>query len=604
MRRIVVFGMLWMMCCVAMAQEDDEMELIMRLTGVGDVEELDAEEVERLLRLLEHPVDLNTASSSRLAGCGLMTAYQIAALTDYRMHHGDVMSFMELAAVDGFNADMVEAMRPFVTLSGTDFIPQDRVRGARHELAVRGAGKGTFTTAEGGTGGGEKMTAEGGTGGVKGARPWGGVQIDADWSYGMKYTIEAGPRLTGGLGMTRAYGGDTYAPSAYTGNLQWDFRRIGGKLIIGDFNARFGQGLALWSGMLMDNLSSPSAMMRKPTGLSRASSFTGSSAMSGAAVELGLGSFTLSAAASYPLVALINAAWTGFNGKVSMTHVADGPSSQGSSSNVSKSDDGWHINKVSMRTSADAAFCFNGVNAYGEAVYSWDEHKPSVLAGTDFPTGENIRTGIQVQCNPGTLHCLAASAAGNGRGGRFGGTLSASATYYPLPKKGNTGSSTQVKARFDGEYSFTQRFKLKFRLTERYRTWGPAFKTEARADVSYSSGAFTLMSRIHLLKCDGVSGLGYVEAAWKPHELALYIRQGIFFVDDWDDRIYVYERDAPGSFNVPAMYGRGLWGNVVLSWKVSRAVKIYLRAAYTSYLLMEKKKPGKAELKLQSVFRF
>jgi hypothetical protein len=52
MRRIVVFGMLWMMCCVAMAQEDDEMEPIMRLTGVGDVEELDAEEVERLLRRL------------------------------------------------------------------------------------------------------------------------------------------------------------------------------------------------------------------------------------------------------------------------------------------------------------------------------------------------------------------------------------------------------------------------------------------------------------------------------------------------------------------------------------------------------------------------
>ena len=95
-----------------------------------------------------------------------------------------------------------------------------------------------------------------------------------------------------------------------------------------------------------------------------------------------------------------------------------------------------------------------------------------------------------------------------------------------------------------------------------------------------------------------------METAWKPGNLSLYVRQGVFCVDDWDDRIYVYERDAPGSFNVPAMYGRGLWGNVVLSLKVSRWMKIYFRAAYTSYVFMEKKKPGKAELKLQSVFRF
>ena len=80
----------------------------------------------------------------------------------------------------------------------------------------------------------------------------------------------------------------------------------------------------------------------------------------------------------------------------------------------------------------------------------------------------------------------------------------------------------------------------------------------------------------------------------------------MFCVDDWDDRIYVYERDAPGSFNVPAMYGRGVWGSVVMSWKVSRALKVYLRGGYKSYVFMveEKKKPGKAELKLHAVLKF
>ena len=88
--------------------------------------------------------------------------------------------------------------------------------------------------------------------------------------------------------------------------------------------------------------------------------------------------------------------------------------------------------------------------------------------------------------------------------------------------------------------------------------------------------------------------------------LTLHVRQGIFLIDDWDDRIYVYERDAPGSFNSPAMYGRGLWTSAAAALKISRRIRLYMRAAFTAYPLMEeeKKKPGKAELKLQIQFRF
>jgi hypothetical protein len=86
----------------------------------------------------------------------------------------------------------------------------------------------------------------------------------------------------------------------------------------------------------------------------------------------------------------------------------------------------------------------------------------------------------------------------------------------------------------------------------------------------------------------------------------LYLRQGFFFIDDWDDRIYVYEHDAPGSFTAPAMYGRGLWTSVSAGMKLSSRLRMYARAAYTGYTFMEqeKKKPGKAELKLQLQCRF
>ena len=42
--------------------------------------------------------------------------------------------------------------------------------------------------------------------------------------------------------------------------------------------------------------------------------------------------------------------------------------------------------------------------------------------------------------------------------------------------------------------------------------------------------------------------------------------------DNWNDRIYCYERDAPGSFNIPAYYGRG--------WAASLVGRLKLRADY------------------------
>ena len=94
--------------------------------------------------------------------------------------------------------------------------------------------------------------------------------------------------------------------------------------------------------------------------------------------------------------------------------------------------------------------------------------------------------------------------------------------------------------------------------------------------------------------------LRLIETGEKNYEFRKYIPKKFF------DRIYVYERDAPGSFNVPAMYGRGWFASAVASAHVTGWLRLYARASYTGYHFMEpeKGKPGKAELKFQMVFRF
>jgi hypothetical protein len=110
--------------------------------------------------------------------------------------------------------------------------------------------------------------------------------------------------------------------------------------------------------------------------------------------------------------------------------------------------------------------------------------------------------------------------------------------------------------------------------------------------------------RTDIVKGDGFAWAGYLEGGYKGKRLSFYMREGIFFVDAWNDRIYIYERDIPGYYNVPAMYGRGMWSSVTGTYQFSNHVKANLRAAYTCYPFMKEKKPGKAELKFQLSFRF
>ena len=150
----------------------------------------------------------------------------------------------------------------------------------------------------------------------------------------------------------------------------------------------------------------------------------------------------------------------------------------------------------------------------------------------------------------------------------------------------------------------SEKTAIKLRVNERFRTWGKPLRTDARLEMFLYSRHWDATIRVNALKCDEISFLIYGEGCLKAKSLKAYLRAGVFYADSWDDRIYAYERDAPGTFNVPAYYGRGIWSAAVLRWRFARWGKAYLRASLCSYALMKEPKPGKAELKLQLQYRF
>ncbi len=584
------------------AQQLSEIDMIMRLKGVDSPEDADPYEVERLEELIRKPLRINHASLSRLEEDGILSHYQAVSLMDYRSRHGDVLSYTELSAVDGFGSAFVQMISPFISLeSGSMPGTAASDSKAGHEIMLRAASKTTFA---------------------------GGAPDGHDYSYAVRYSLSNAGQYAAGVAFAKSYDAAGLVPQTLCGYLRRDFKFSRGKLMAGDFNARFGQGLALWNGMSVGSMASPAAFLKRSSGLSPSSSCSGVYAFRGLAADLDLGRFRISSFVAMDgledglsLLPAANVSYFGRYGQVGMTHYAE----------FALTSDRTYI--PDMKTSADISLCLAGTDLFAECAYDWAANTIAALAGAVFPTGEDMRMAAMLRYYPpgysplrsaaarSTTRCSnehALSISGEASMGKwvslrgkdsFGSSVrrascqfSLDAACFPDPKEGDDPCDLQLKANTEWTVMLAEVFRLKLKASERVRTWGKPFRTEVRADMSYICDPWTLTLRLNMTDCDGTGFLTYIEGGYKTQKCAIYMRQGVFCIDEWDDRIYAYERDAPGSFSVPAYYGRGVWTALTGSWRFARWGRMYARAAFLGYPFMEKKKPGKAELKLQFIF--
>ena len=574
------------------SQEYDSYTAISEFTGHISLEDIDPEEVERLEKLLLRPLQINMMTAARLRECGLLTQYQTASLVTYRSLHGDVHSLTELAAIDGFGQEFVKKLAPFISL-------RSRLPSAGRSIDRRHISQ--EIEVKGGLRAGEKVSRQ----------------------YAARYMIDAGGSLSGSISVSKS--ADSDKPDAISGNLFWHSQRHSAKLGAGSFNARFGQGLALWNGMSISGQNRPSSYLKKTSYISPSNSFSGNYSFKGLAAEVTAGCFKLSALAALTekrnnlgFLPAGNISWLWPFGQIGLTQYVE------------------FANHMipDMKTSCDIALTIQGVDIFAEAVYDWCGRAAASLAGIVFPVEENLKFGTLLRYYPADFNStysaairsltncsneygasLSSEFSGgswiriNGHDGfasnhrRFSGSASLDAAHFPLAKNSRNPGALQIKSLADMRIMLSGSLELNFRLSERYRTWGNKFRTDARLDISYYSRLFDLSFRANAVKCNDVSFLFYAEGTFHRASLKLHFRTGVFHVDRWDDRIYAYERDIPGSFNVPAYYGRGYWISFTGNWKFARWGRAYLRGSMTQYPFMQTKKPGKAELKLMLKFQ-
>lgn len=248
----------------------DLISAILLLAGAGAAEEMSESEMERFYHFAQHPLRINQVPKSRLLSCGLFSTYQVEAIEDYKSRSGDILSLSEFALVDGIGPVAAEALSFFVSFDSSRPPGMKENNYFHEDLMIRGGYK------------------------VKGSD-----KTDRTASFGLKYHLEAGERMEFFWSTRRNYSLPATDALFVPGTLSLAlYGRRGGKMIIGDFSARFGQGLALWSGFSMSGFSTVDSFRRNAGGFSPTSSFT--STLCGLAGDYIIDGWTISTGLSVP----------------------------------------------------------------------------------------------------------------------------------------------------------------------------------------------------------------------------------------------------------------------------------------------------------------
>ncbi|MBR4826364.1 MAG: hypothetical protein IKZ91_00575 [Bacteroidales bacterium] len=489
---------------------------VLRITGAGSVEELDESTMERFRALSLHPLDLNSAGRSRLLASGLFNAFQVASFLDYRQRAGDVLSFTELSLVDGFPADFTDALRLFVRLESRDAPGKRRGDRLKADLMIRGSMK----EQDGGS------FAYGGK-----ARLSYADRVELNWASRTTYS-------DGELGIGTV-------SAAYYG------RRALGKVVLGHFGARFGQGLTQWSGFSMQPYGSVSALRRSGTGFASTASF--SPELCGIAADFDLGRWNIGAA--YSIIGKLPIANASYTGKTFTAGITASGRAAGAY---------WQLGIPSM-------------SIYGEL--AWNDGLQA-LAGLMWVPAYGCKTAAVVRYTGGVPELIA----GAGLKG-FDAVAAISTKQFRAMAK----YAPELTA---GPLTITPALRLAARRTDSWRL-------EGRGELQLDLSGWMLRSRLDVVHSTGLAWLVNAEAGRSEGPLKAWFRWTLFKIENWPDRIYVYERDAPGSFNVPAYYGKGFALSATASWKPSRHHGFHCRVSYTSYPWNTIEKPSKLEVKLQ-----
>ena len=668
-------------------------DAVLLLCGAGTLEELSEDEWERYRHLADHPLDLNACTRSAMLSSGLFSPFQAASVLDRRMRDGDILSYTELGYTDGFTPELARALSHFVVLRSRNPPGKPSVPQLHASLLLRTscsgsssvpAARAALQTAAAHSTSGANSTASGKNPSAATSSSASGKNdpFSGSAAFGIKTAISLEGRLDAFWSARKSYSDRTFGPG--TISLAIYGKSIPGRILLGDYSARFGQGLLLWSGFSIAGFSSVQSFRRNASGLSASSSFTRT--LHGIGLDLALGRSTISAVWSTPVQSTSPRLLA-----LNYNHIF-----RTSSTGATLLADPGRLYAASIdfraglpRLSLSGEFAFELLPASASAALA--PAPASVAASAAVPS---LAAPAVVASASASAALVTASAAVPSLAApavaasasvapvsaasatpqpdspaaifvpagllsavwtpSYGTRLAILARYYPqnwsqLAASPPSAFST-AKDEFGSAFLFqSARYTLSLDLARRlseanwqYRLLASAnlpfrlglpgrtqrkvnnstgidgtisvrslsrfrpsqslpFRQDLRCDLKLELNRLKLNTRCNLLWCRNFAMLGYIEPGFSDQFYSLWFRLTGYSVPSWDDRISTWERDIPGSFTLPARYGKGLALSCTSSLTIQRKRLRHRLNARLSYDVYSRKETltRKPELKLQ-----
>ncbi len=274
MRRFFLVSVLISVLLNVPAQVRDPYRVIEELIEELTVDEgfhADLEKIyDDLLFLLYNPVNLNWAEDSDLRALYFLNELQISNLISYRQEMGGFVTLYELQYIEGFSRDDIRKILPFVTvgeeLPAIALSPSAAMRHGRHQLFVRTQQvlqqqRGYLPATE------EELAA------APNSRYLGSpLKAYTRYQFNYRNRVHAGVVAEKDAGEEFLRGSNPYGFDYYTFHLQVnDVGRLK-TVTLGDYQASFGQGLVLWSGLAFGKSSNTLNIRKNQRGLQKYSS--------------------------------------------------------------------------------------------------------------------------------------------------------------------------------------------------------------------------------------------------------------------------------------------------------------------------------------------
>lgn len=647
MRLLTLISLLFLFVLPLFAQEEAKEFVTSLLEDMAQDQESalteDDDLINRLIEILNNPIDLNQASREELEALIFLSDFQIENLLAHQYVNGAIEQVYELSTIKGFAPEDIARLLPFIRIAAP--APSVVYRPSLHGSSLIRV-QSSFPRPDGYRSKNDRI-----------GPPYLGKPVKllhkSEASLGRKW---AGGYLIESDAGEPMFGHGIDAVDFLSAFLLFQPRKgIISKVLIGDYSARFGQGLGLWTGFSMGLSSENTSLRKRPSGLTRYHSAGEASFLRGVGVELSRGAHQISLFGSYrpldasflmidtienPLVSTLRT--SGLHrtqSEVDGRNAVDesilggyyqyssrlfragiGTAAWSVSHSIVPSDElyrlfyfrGSELNSLFI----DYRLFLSRLHLYVEVAVQ-DFGTPAFMQGFDFRPGGGVELTLAYRYfDHGYMAIFQSpysrSSTPGGEQGLYAAirfqplkqaTITSTLNYYRFSwmryrvSAPSSGFDYRLWARYaiDRANGLVLRYRYSSQEQDRLNGSSPSKglsdhrKQSARVQwINQSSDRYvfqTILEYSHFSERHGLKTSGYwfsqdVKVLIPNWNLSVQARVAHFDTDDYYSRIYVYEPDVLYSFSVPARSGNGVLGLLNVGWDITSNMQCWGRLMF------------------------